>query len=159
MDALTSLQQMGATRDDLAARLRLALSQRGVRRICEHCFGPAGLSPRTLQRFGLTSAESREMSPLHGSGCDACEPLAGYHGRETLLELLPATGAVRRLLAAGMDLRRESGHGPGLRTLRQACLDLLGRGLTTIEEFQKLNLAPAATIELSMQSSPERVSL
>ncbi len=131
-------------------QVRLALTQRCVRRICDRCFAPAGLSPRTLQRFGLTVSESLEASPLQGTGCDACHPAPGYRGREVILEIHPASSALRQ----GQDPASKEPVVSACRTLRASCLDLLARGLTSIEEFQKLNLPPPASAPAPLLSDP-----
>jgi type IV pilus assembly protein PilB len=78
-----------------------------------------------------------------GEGCVSCNGV-GYSGRIGIYELLPVTREIRRLIiknASTLDLQAQA-EKEGMKTLRQAGIDLVLKGETTIEQVL------AATTEL-----------
>jgi type IV pilus assembly protein PilB len=126
----------------LAARLRLIVNQRLVRRLCEACRKPAQVTDRVLKMMGLTSDEALDLKIHQGGGCDRCGPLSpGYSGRVALCEVLEGTTEIAALVASGGspgEIEREARRA-GMSPLRAACLARVGQGITSLEEFQKGN--------------------
>ena len=126
----------------LAPTLRLIVSQRLVRRLCEPCRAPAQAADKVLKMMGLTPDESLDLKVFQGAGCDACGPLhPGYSGRVALFEVLEGTPEIAALVEQGGspgEVEREARRG-GMSPLRAGCLALVGQGITSLEEFQKGN--------------------
>jgi type IV pilus assembly protein PilB len=162
-DGPSALEHLSASAPDLfssAGILRLLMAQRSLRRICDHCFTPATLQPDILRRFSLTASECLDLKVYRGMGCECCASSPGYRGREIALELVHATTALEEMLVAGR-LPEDASSLPrraGCRTLRRACLDLVHRGLTTVEEFQKLRLADPSGVREATDPLPIPIS-
>ncbi len=126
----------------LAARLRLVLNQRLVRRLCDSCRSPSPVADPILKMMGLTPDEALDLNTHQGSGCDRCGVLSpGYSGRVPLFEVMEGTPEIAALVASGASpgaLEREARRA-GMSPLRAACLSCVGQGITSLEEFQKGN--------------------
>jgi type IV pilus assembly protein PilB len=149
-DGRRALARLAASDSDVMAPagiLRLLVVQRSMRRICDHCFTSAHIQPDDLRRFGLSDSECLGLKVYRGAGCEYCASSPGYRGREIALELVPSTPALEDLFLTGRlpDATSALPRPAGLRTLRRACLDLVDRGVTTLEEFRKLGLADRST--------------
>jgi type II secretory ATPase GspE/PulE/Tfp pilus assembly ATPase PilB-like protein len=127
---------------ELAARLKLVVSQRLVRRICAGCRASTQVADHVLKMMGLTPDEALDLKVAQGSGCDACGALSpGYSGRVALFEVMEGTPEIATLIGAASspgEIEREARRA-GMSPLRAACLALVGQGITTLEEFQKGN--------------------
>jgi type II secretory ATPase GspE/PulE/Tfp pilus assembly ATPase PilB-like protein len=126
----------------LATVLRLIVSQRLVRRLCEGCRASSHAADKVLKMMGLTPDEALDLKVFQGGGCEVCGPLhPGYSGRVALFEVLEATPEIASLVENGAspgEIEREARRG-GMSPLRAGCLALVGQGITTLEEFQKGN--------------------
>jgi type II secretory ATPase GspE/PulE/Tfp pilus assembly ATPase PilB-like protein len=126
----------------LAARLRLVINQRLVRRVCDACRKLTPVTDRILKMMGLTPDEALDLKAFQGTGCERCGPLSpGYAGRVALFEALESTPEIAGLIAAGGppgEIEREARRA-GMSPLRADCLAFVGQGATTLEEFQKGN--------------------
>jgi type II secretory ATPase GspE/PulE/Tfp pilus assembly ATPase PilB-like protein len=126
----------------LSSVLRLVLSQRLVRKVCEGCRAPVQVADKVLKMMGLTPDEALDLAVYQGSGCEKCGPLSpGYSGRLALFEVMEGTADIASLIGAKAspgEIEREARRG-GMSPLRAACLAQVGQGVTTLEEFQKGN--------------------
>ncbi len=91
MSALATVHRlldMGAPGYMIAAAIHGIVAQRLLRRVCEHCAGPAQAGPHEAAllkaHFG---AEASAASFRVGSGCTYCN-LTGYRGRIAVYEML-----------------------------------------------------------------------
>jgi len=162
-DGPRALARLAASAPDVMAPagiLRLLVAQISMRRICDHCFTPAGIQPDEFRRLGLSASECLGLKVYRGAGCEYCAPSPGYRGREIALELVPSTPALEDLFLTGRlpDATSALPRPAGLRTLRRACLDLVDRGVTTLEEFRKLGLADRSTVPGSAGHLPAPIS-
>ena len=134
--AITRLLDLGVPHYLLASTLNGILAQRLVRTLCPHC-----KVPHVLQPADWDVLADGQMAYPHGAtphrpvGCVECRR-TGYLGRVGLYELLPLGLRLRRQIRADMDQAEftRSARAEGLRTLRQAGLEKVALGLTTIEE-------------------------
>ncbi|MGH9749889.1 MAG: GspE/PulE family protein, partial [Candidatus Polarisedimenticolia bacterium] len=126
----------------VAAVLRLVVSQRLVRRLCDGCRAATPAADHVLKMMGLTPDEAMDLTIYQGSGCERCGPLSpGSMGRVALYEVMEVTPEIGSILAAGGqpgEIEREARRA-GMSPLRAACLALVGQGITSLEEFQKGN--------------------
>jgi general secretion pathway protein E len=142
--AITRLLDLGVPHYLLASTLNGILAQRLVRTLCTHC-----KVPHVLETADWAVLADGQMAypdaatPYRPVGCLECRR-TGFMGRIGLYELLPLGSRLRGRIRADMDLgafSREA-RGAGLRTLRQAGLEKVALGLTTIEEV--LSVVPPA---------------
>ncbi|MBP3975645.1 GspE/PulE family protein [Pseudoxanthomonas spadix] len=134
--AITRLLDLGVAHYLVASTLTGVLAQRLVRTLCPHCKVPAAV-PAHAWEILLETGRSvpEDAHPQRAVGCLECRR-TGYMGRVGLYELMPLTPQLRSMIRADMDLVAftRAARIQGMRTLRDAGLDMVARGLTTIEE-------------------------
>jgi general secretion pathway protein E len=134
--AITRLLDLGVAHYLVASTLTGVLAQRLVRTLCPHCKVPAAV-PAHAWEILLETGRSvpEDAHPHRAVGCLECRR-TGYMGRVGLYELMPLTPQLRTMIRADMDLTAftRAARIQGMRTLRDAGLDMVARGLTTIEE-------------------------
>ncbi len=118
----------------IASTVAGAISQRLVRKVCSDCAEMVD-PPKDLVRG--TPLEGLRLK--RGTGCDMCLN-TGYRGRLGVYEILPVTATIREafLQGASGDALRELGREAGVFTMRQAALEAVREGLTTIEEIRRI---------------------
>ena len=137
--AIVRLYTMGVEPFLIAQGLNLVVAQRLVRKLCERCKEPvAHVNDHLLARLGFTQEEAEHTHFYRAVGCINC--IGGYKGRLSVFETLANTPAVEEtILNSWQGLQTESiraaGIAQGMRPLRDGGIDLLKRGLTTIEEI------------------------
>ena len=75
----------------------------------------------------------------HGSGCDRCKN-RGYLGRVAIIEALPVTETIRRLVIkrASAAVVKNQAVSEGMKTLRMVGIDKALEGITTLEEVWRV---------------------
>ncbi len=137
--AIARLYKMGIEPFLLAYSLNMIIAQRLVRKLCERCKEVEERVPDVaLQKIGFPKDEIPHTTFYRAVGCIHC--LQGYKGRTAIHEGLYFTPAIRQLIMeAGANINEESirqtARREGMRLLRESGLDLLRRGVTTIEEI------------------------
>ncbi len=142
----TRLVSMGVEPFQAASVLSLVAAQRLVRRSCSYClvdYEPSAelLSALTMRRGDEALAELRGIRFRRGAGCAECRQ-RGYLGRVAIFELLSLTPSLRNLVAESRpaDVVRRAAIAAGMKTLRQAGLEKVRAGTTTIEEVLRVCL-------------------
>lgn len=138
MATLVRLIELGIRPLLLASALSVIISQRLVRRLCDHCKVPADLSEERIADFkkkGINYAQI--MSAL---GCEWCNG-TGYYGRTAIMDVMYLDDAVKARLADNKlsmgDLKNE-GDNKGRSTLRKEGLKKVLEGLTTFQEVKRV---------------------
>ena len=134
--AVSRLASMGAPRYMIASALKEVLAQRLVRVICPHCRQRAGRAPpEVLRDFPAL----REVEIFQGAGCEACRG-TGYIGRTGIFESFVIGDAISEMISASASTAaiREAAVAGGLVPLRQAGLELVRAGVTTIDEVYRV---------------------
>ncbi len=134
--AVTRLLDLGVPHYLLASTLNGILAQRLVRTLCPHCKQPHSLGAADWAVLADSHAAYPDAAtPCRPVGCLECRR-TGFLGRIGLYELLPLGSRLRGQIRADMDLAgfTRAARAEGLRTLRQAGLEKVAQGLTTIEE-------------------------
>lgn len=133
--AITRLDEMGVELFNISAALIGVLSQRLVRRICDHCKVKVKPDPEALRRLGLSEAEIRGTKLYKGMGCERCGG-TGYRGRYAIHELLVVDEEIRHAIVAGKSATeiKEIARRKGMKTLREDGIFKAFQGITTLEE-------------------------
>jgi general secretion pathway protein E len=130
---VTRLLDMGVEDYLIVSTVNAILAQRLVRTLCTACREPYEVSVELGARLGLMlDAPAIFFRP---GACAACGG-TGFRGRTTILEILPMTDAIRRLVldrAAAGNIRAAAIEG-GMRTMLSHGLTKAAAGITTIEE-------------------------
>jgi type IV pilus assembly protein PilB len=135
--AITRLDDMGIEPFLISSSVIMACAQRLVRRICTNCREEFVPEPEMIGRLGVEMPEGAVF--YHGSGCDRCKN-RGYLGRLALIEALPVSEAIRRLIIkrASSAVVKNQAISEGMRTLRMVGIDKALEGVTTLEEIWRV---------------------
>ena len=140
--AITRLLDMGLEPFLLAATLETIVAQRLVRTICLKCKAPYQPSEEELTSLNIKSRDVASQRFYYGKGCEVCKN-TGYKGRTAIFEMLDINDTVRELVLgrASATQIRIAAQRAGMRTLRDAGVQKIYAGLTTIEEVIRETLA------------------
>lgn len=132
---ITRLIDMGTEPFLISSTLVSVISQRLVRKICEHCKEEYEPTPEEITRIGISADKVKEITFIRGKGCPHCHN-SGYSGRTGIFEMLLVTDPIRELIndRAPAVALREKAREQGMRLLREDGILKISRGLTTIEE-------------------------
>jgi len=132
---VTRLRDMGVPPFLITATLEAILAQRLVRKICPECREQTMPSTETLAELDLTPDDVVGKSFYRGRGCAACNN-TGFKGRTGLFELMMINDALRDMVNRGSSTEqlRDLALQGGMRPLRNAGLEKIYTGVTTIEE-------------------------
>ncbi|MCO6431935.1 MAG: Flp pilus assembly complex ATPase component TadA, partial [Deltaproteobacteria bacterium] len=136
------LLNMGVEPYLISSAVNLIVAQRLVRKICEDCKEKASISSSILEKFGVKANELKNITLYKGAGCKECGN-SGYRGRMPLYEIMVMTERLKELVlkgASSMEIKREA-RLQGMKTLREAGIELLAQGVTTLDEvLSKTNI-------------------
>jgi general secretion pathway protein E len=137
--SVTRLLDLGIPHFLITSTLIGIMAQRLVRENCTHC----------LEEYVPTEDESKVLRMPHeklqkyrfkrGRGCLHCRQ-TGYSGRTGIYEVLPMTDKIRALITAeaGAPELFKAGREEGMRTLREAAIEKVFRGVTTTTEMVRV---------------------
>jgi type IV pilus assembly protein PilB len=132
--AIARLDDMGIEPFLIASSCILTCAQRLVRRVCQNCKEEFVPEPELFTKLGIE--EMTGTTFFHGAGCDRCKR-RGYSGRAAVIEVLPISEAVRRLVIkrASAAVIKNQAISEGMKTLRMVGIDKAKEGITTLEEI------------------------
>ena len=131
--AINRLLDMGIKDYLLADALVGVISQRLIRKVCVNCRKPYIPNNDELKKLNI-SLEDR-MTWYLKTGCIKCN-YTGYKGRTAIHEVLSINKGISRLILEGAtsDRLNKCAVDNGFITLKQACIQALNQGITTLEE-------------------------
>jgi type II secretory ATPase GspE/PulE/Tfp pilus assembly ATPase PilB-like protein len=134
--AVTRLIDMGVQPFLVAATLRLAVAQRLVRRLCQHCREKSALSIPAAAALGMP--EAHDTTAWESGGCLYCAG-RGKAGRTALFEMLPVVEAMSHLIANRADelALRALARNDGCLTLAEDALRKVEQGIVTASDAQQ----------------------
>ena len=151
--AIPRLIDMGIEPFLLSSALRTVAAQRLVRKICEKCKEeievPESVKGKImeelekiktseLKKYGIDSLENIKF--YHGKGCDACNK-TGLKGRLAIFEVFPVNDAVKTIMTeknGSEELLEKEREARGILTIKQDGILKIIKGLTTIEEIERV---------------------
>lgn len=139
LDVVSRFLHMGVVPQSFVSALNGILAQRLVRINCPHCSVAETPSDSLLAESGISPAAAAGYQFRKGRGCPECRG-TGYKGRKAIAELLQLTDQLRELIVDGAPLHRlreEAARG-GMSPLRDAALNLVRRGESTLEEINRV---------------------
>jgi len=140
--AITRLQNLGLEPFKIAESRSAVMSQRLVRTLCPHC---KRLHDDLEARRRGAEHQIRTAPASAGPGCPQCKH-TGYMGRIPVAEVLTPSDALRDAIAHGATAHEIRGamHAAGYPTMREQALRLVEKGITSIEEINRVLAADAA---------------
>jgi len=137
--AVARLYKMGIEPFLIAYAINLIVAQRLIRRLCPKCKKRVvNFDEALMTASDLNIAEWRNYTIYQAVGCEECSN-SGYKGRLAIHEALYFTKDIRQLIVkSGVEVDEESlriqAKKDGTLTLREAGLEKVKMGLTSIEE-------------------------
>lgn len=136
--ALIRLLDLGVTPMMLSTGLSMLISQRLVRKLCEHCKRPANLTQRQILDYQRRSVD---YSKLHeAAGCDMCRS-TGYSGRIGIFDVMVIDDEIKNNILTNKlaiaQLRKE-GDKRGKSNLQKEGIRAVVTGITSIEELRRV---------------------
>jgi general secretion pathway protein E len=130
---------MGVDPYSFVSALNGVLAQRLVRVSCPHCSAPDTPSAQLLIDSGLTLEATSGFRFRASKGCGQCRG-SGFKGRKAISELLNLNDEIRELIVAREPIRKikDAARRNGTRFLREAALDLVANGETTLQEINRV---------------------
>jgi type II secretory ATPase GspE/PulE/Tfp pilus assembly ATPase PilB-like protein len=137
--AIARLIDMGIEPFMLASSVLLTQAQRLYRKLCPVCKKEIDIPTETLKKNRLDPAPFSETQFYQAAGCPKCNN-AGYKGRGGIMEILLVDEVLRKTILNNTeaDAISKIAIENGMRTLREAGLDRVKSGLTTIEEIMRV---------------------
>ena len=138
--ALTRLVNMGIEPFLISSSCLLVASQVLMRLLCSKCKEEYSLPHAVLdeiKKYGISLGES--PIAYRAKGCTICNN-TGYFGRIAAMEVLVLTPAIKELIernAPEIEIRKKACE-EGMSTLRQNVLQMVLKGITSIEEVARL---------------------
>jgi type IV pilus assembly protein PilB len=135
--AITRLDDMGIEPFLISSSILMSCAQRLVRRVCTNCREEFTPEPELYEKLGMKP--NKETVFFQGTGCDRCKG-RGYLGRVALIEALPVSEAVRRLIVkrASASVIKNHAMTEGMKSLRMVGVEKAAEGITTLEEVWRV---------------------
>jgi type IV pilus assembly protein PilB len=135
--AITRLDDMGIEPFLISSSVLMSCAQRLVRRVCTNCRDEFVPEPEMFEKLGMKPAKGAVF--YQGHGCDRCKN-RGYLGRAAIIEALPVSEPVRRLIIkrASASVIKNQAVTEGMKTLRMVGLEKAAEGVTTLEEIWRV---------------------
>jgi type IV pilus assembly protein PilB len=133
--AVTRLHDLGIEPFLVTAVVEAIIAQRLVRKICNECKVTYEPSVEVLEELELSRNDLMGKRFAYGKGCRLCNG-TGYKGRTAIYEMMLMTEPLRDMIIRGSssDELRAQARREGMRSLREAGLDAVFDGITTVEE-------------------------
>ncbi len=134
--AITRMDDMGIEPFLISSSVILTCAQRLVRRICPNCKEEFRPEPEIFAKMGI---EDDGATLYRGAGCSRCKG-RGYVGRAPILEVLPVSESIRRLVIkrASAAVVKNQAIAEGMKSLRMVGIDKAREGITTLEEVLRI---------------------
>ena len=138
--SITRLLDMGIEDYLVTSTVNGILAQRLVRRLCESCRKPYSPLPEFIDEWQLQNfVANDDLSLYQAQGCGECAQ-TGYRGRIVIMEFMPITDSIRRLILAHEDgtTIEQTAIRSGMQTMKQDGIIKALNGITTFEEVARV---------------------
>lgn len=141
---LLRLKDMGIELYLISSTVIGILAQRLVRVLCPHCkepYKPPSRALKMLLRTEIDPAAEKDLVLYRAKGCDKCQQM-GYFGRKGIYELLIINDDLKTLINSGInsEILKQTPAINKMKSLRDAGLELVLKGVTTIEEVFRVTV-------------------
>jgi type IV pilus assembly protein PilB len=129
---------MGIEPYNLVSALNCIIAQRLIRVLCD-CKVERKISDLLLAESGLDPAEFGKYTYFKSYGCEKCKG-TGYSGRKAIIEHIELDGDMREMFIkrASVAAMKKNALNRGVVFLRDAAVDEMIRGVTTLEEVNRI---------------------
>lgn len=136
IETLNRLKNMGIELYNIASTVKLIIAQRLVRTLC-HCKEEDIVDSHYLESLGFTPKQAASRF-FRAKGCSECRD--GYKGRRAIFEVMPISKRMEALIledAGTIEIQRQAER-EGIKTLRQAGIEMVLEGVTSLEEVLRV---------------------
>ncbi len=132
---ITRLRDLGVPSYLISSTIIGIIAQRLVRVICPFCKEQYTPNEDKLRGLALTPRQVKEHTFWRGKGCGKCGD-TGYKGRAGIYEMLVLTQKIKEAIAtdASENHLRQLAVAEGMKTLANAGVEALLKGITTVDE-------------------------
>ncbi len=137
---ITRLLDMGLEEYLLTSTVNGILAQRLIRKLCPSCKKGTIAAPEIVKKLRLQRfAPKGDIVLYQPIGCSACSH-TGYRGRLAIIEFLPMTDPIRKLIMAHEEAGtiQKLAITEGMQTLYENGLVKVIEGITTLEEVMRV---------------------
>ena len=149
---ITQLLEQDISSTTLAEQLLGALHNRYIRRLCAVCRLSSSPTPEQITKFNLTQLSTKTFYRANALGRDGIEQQAskgrlcrncnglGYRGLIDVCEVLPVNPSLKRVIAQrpNQEFLAKTLEEENLKPAINYTLDLAAKGLTTLEEVERI---------------------
>jgi general secretion pathway protein E len=137
-DVIGRLATMGVDPYNLVSALNGVVAQRLLRMNCLECVQPES-PPAEMIAVSMLPDDGRSWNFKRGMGCPNCRG-TGFKGRKAIAQTMTLDVGLKSLIAerASPAKLRAAAVERGLNTLREAALDCVAAGMTTLEEANRV---------------------
>ena len=138
-DVISRFVNMGIEPYNFVASLSCIIAQRLVRSICPTCRVPVQIHPDQCEESGIDYETVKHLTFFEGKGCNECHGL-GFRGRKAITEILDMTDSIKEMILHEKSASeiRPAAMAQGMTTLRQAALEKVFRGESTLKEINRV---------------------
>ena len=140
-DVIGRFSHMGVDPYSFVSALNGIAAQRLVRLLCAHCAVDERPDEQLIAESGITPEQAGAFRFRVGKGCGQCRG-SGYRGRNAIAEMLVLNDEIREFIIAREPIRRikEAAKRSGTRFLREAALDMVRMGQTSLQEANRVTI-------------------
>ena len=140
-DVIGRFLHMKVDAHNFVSALNGVMAQRLLRTNCSQCTVENRPEPDLLAESGLSVEKTAGFRFRQGRGCAHCRG-TGFRGRRAIGELLVMNDELRQMIASRVPARdlKDAARAAGTRTLREAAIDRVRQGETTLEEANRVTL-------------------
>jgi general secretion pathway protein E len=137
MGTIFRLLDLGVEPYLIASALNLVLSQRLVRKLCDHCKQGVAPKPQQVMKMGRFGSGLRKI--YFPAGCPKCLN-TGYHGRIGIYELLTTNSELRDVILKQPTMQelRKAINMELFNSLRESGHRLVVEGVTSLDEIDRV---------------------
>jgi type IV pilus assembly protein PilB len=135
--AIPRLMDIGILPDLIAGNLTGVVSQRLIRKLCNHCKQPKAASKIEKRLLGLSELE--EATIFEATGCAACDQ-QGYKGRTSVVEILKIDSVLDDLIARRASVREimQAAAKQGFQPIAEDAVRKVMTGDSSLEEVTRV---------------------
>lgn len=139
LDVIARFMHMGVDPYNFVSAVNGIMAQRLVRVLCPYCIEPDQPSISLLDESAISPEAASQMHFKQARGCGHCRG-TGYKGRKAVAELLVLNDELREMIVAREPIRKlkEAARRSGMRTIREAAVEAVGAGITTLQEINRV---------------------
>jgi general secretion pathway protein E len=139
LDVIGRFMHMGVDPYNFVSAVNGIMAQRLIRVICSHCAEDYEPSLELLEESAISPAEAKKIKFKFAKGCGYCRG-TGYKGRKSVAELLVLNDELREMIVTRVPIRqlKEAAKKSGMITIREAALEAVSQGITTLQEINRV---------------------